>query len=150
MSYCDRTDIEAIFGIQNVAKWADLDNDQDAEKVEARIDKAIAFADNKIDDRLRRSVYTVPLEGAGDEDPPSSVVDMAATFAGVWLYESRGVMDFDPDTGIARHQLSYQKKAVETKLRNILSGVETIDCIRSGTDIPELHSDDLEDDDDSS
>ena len=44
MAYCERTDIEDVFGIGNVASWADLDNDKSPVKIKARIERAIAKA----------------------------------------------------------------------------------------------------------
>ena len=38
MAYSVRSDVEMIFGVTNVAAWADLDNDKDPAKIQARID----------------------------------------------------------------------------------------------------------------
>ena len=42
MDYCTRDDIEDQFGAVNVAKWADMDNTQDADRIASRIAGAIS------------------------------------------------------------------------------------------------------------
>ena len=78
--YCQRSDVEDIFGVANVARWADLDNDQDATKIANRISRAIVWATAEMEDRLRNGPYQVPLTGTS-----ATVVDLCAKLAGVWL-----------------------------------------------------------------
>jgi phage gp36-like protein len=133
MSYAARTDVEQVFGPINVAKWADLDNDEDAAKIAARIVTALAWADAEIDDRLRGGVYSLPLQGTTGS-LPATIVDLAANLAGVWLYEARGVQDFAEDTGIPFHRLSYSRKRCESALTSIRNGSRLIDCLRAWPD----------------
>ena len=123
MSYCARADIESVFGVENVKQWADLDNDEVSTKIAARITAAIAYAQAEVDDRLRGGPYTPPL----DEPPPSVITDIAAKLAGVWMYENRGVRDYNPDTGEAEHRLTFQKDDAEKKLREIRVGLRRLD-----------------------
>lgn len=111
MSYCNRSDIEALFGAVNVKKWADLDNTEVEAPITARVATAIEYAQATIDDRLRGGRYTIPLA----EPPPTTVVDTAARLAGFWLYDARGVQDFNEVTGqpISR-LLGHYKKAIQT------------------------------------
>ena len=133
MPYCQQSDIEAVFGPANVAKWADLDNSGDADAIAARIAAAIAWATCEIEDRLRGGPYVIPLVGATVYPAlPVTVVDMAANFAGVWLYENRGVQDFDAETGQALHRLQFNRKRAETALAEIRANKRQIDCQRVG------------------
>lgn len=94
MPYCVRADIEILFGVNNVALWADLDNDEDADNITARITAAIVTADDFIDSYLRDGPYNLPL--ADDADAvPVLVRDISARLAGTNLYSARGVLDFD-------------------------------------------------------
>lgn len=108
MSYITRTDIEDKFGKKNVEIWADLDNNQVQADITARITTAIAFADEMVDNALRRGRYALPIVDLLSA-VPKVIVDVVASIAGVWLYENRGVQDFDPDTGKAQHRLHWQK-----------------------------------------
>ena len=124
--YCERSDVEAVYGLSNVAKWADLDNDGDTEKIEARITKALAWAQEEIDSYFRGGRYALPL--VKDDDPPMIILDVAAELAGVWLYENRGVVDFSPESGQPVHRLSWNRKRAYAKIKEIVSGQRVIDA----------------------
>ena len=127
MSYCTRSDIEDLFGPLNVAKWADLDNDQDAAAIAARIARAIAVSSAKIDDRLRGGPYSLPINGS-----PATLVNLCASLAGVWLYESRGVQDYSPDGGFPVHRLRWFSEQAEKTLRDLRAGVLRLDVALTG------------------
>lgn len=127
--YCTREDIEDNFGIINVEKWADLDNDADQTKIAARIDHAIYIASAQIDGALRKTFYVVPLEPNGSYLDPV-IVDICAIFAGVYLYEARGVSDFDPDSGQIVHRLKYNKQYAQDTLQKILLGPLSLDLLK--------------------
>jgi phage gp36-like protein len=133
MAYSADTDLYDQFGLSNVTKWADLDNDGSAEKIAARIARAIAWADAEIDSRLRGGPYVLPLADE-EEDVPLEIVDASACLAGVWLYESRGVTDYDETSGQPIHRLAYQRKRVDRVLREIIAGVRTLTAARTTTD----------------
>ncbi len=151
MSYSVKSNIEAVFGVANVAKWADLDNDEDEAKIAARVAAAIAVADEEMNDVLRTGPYAVPLTAVGGGALTSpSVVNMAAVLAGVQLYESRGVDDYDPEAGKYAHRLKFLKDEVTRKLREIMKGLRRVACERSEdapTDVPKVVSVDLGDSD---
>jgi hypothetical protein len=129
--YSARSDVEAQFGVTNVTKWADLDNDGDATKIADRIDWAITLADAEIEDRLRYSQYIVPIVGLSGMPPV--IVALSAMRAGVLLYDSRGAQDFDPDSGIPMHRLAGFNKRFETTLNDLLSGRRTLSAVRNTT-----------------
>lgn len=134
--YCARADIENVFGITNAETWADLDNDGDAGKITARIASACAWATREINDRLRASIYVTPLVEDEGGALPETVVDLAANLAGVWLYEHRGVKDYNPDTGASVHRLQYQKDAANRVIRMVLAGQRQFKCTKDATEIP--------------
>ena len=128
MNYCTRDDIEDLFGPLNVAKWADLDNSQVAETIAARIERAIAVATDRIDSRLRNGPYRLPVS-----NPQETLVNLCAQLAGVWLYESRGVQDFSPETGLPMHRLRWHVEKAEETINDLLSGKLRLESATVGT-----------------
>ncbi len=118
MAYAVRADIEAVFGTEAVKQWADLENTQVEADITARVTAALLFAQDEVDNRLRGGPYVIPL----DEPPDQIIVDIVAKVAGVWLYESRGVQDFDAETGTPQHKLHWHKRDSSRKLDDLLSG----------------------------
>ncbi len=116
MAYCIRADVEKQYGVDNVAKWADLNNNDVAAEITAQIIAAIVEADNEIDSRLRLGPYVIPFV-----IPPVGIVSLSAEYAGFWLYSQRGVSDFDAEGG-AQDQLQHQRNHFEKTIRDILAG----------------------------
>ena len=114
LGYCSRSDIEDVFGVANVATWADLDNNDDSQLSYARITKSIALATAEVDERLRGGASIIPFTFV-----PDTIVNAAANLAGVWLYESRGIDDMDPDTGLPVHKLAANKASAIRTLNDI-------------------------------
>jgi len=118
MAYCIVSDVEMLFGETNVDKWADLDNDEDALKIAARIEWAIEEADNRIDTRMRGALYTIPFA-----DPaPRTIETLSARLAGIALYDGRGITDQEMDDRMAAH-----RKLVETTFGELISGKIRLD-----------------------
>jgi len=144
MAYSAKANVEQLYGPDNVASWADLDNDEDVDKIAARIAAAILYADAEIDDILRGGPYALPLANS-ESTTPTSVVGLSATLAGVWLYERRGVEDFDEESGRPYHRLAWAKKDAYDKLKEILSNKRKIDAVRQTVGLPAvIEDDDLE------
>ncbi len=127
-TYCERSDIEAIFGTKNVAKWADMDEDEGAGDITARITLAISVASEEIDDFARLYQYTVPLTTPA-EATPVTIVNLAATLAGVWLYEARGCVDFDPKNGAPYHRLAFKRAEAQRFFDQLRTGERKIDAL---------------------
>jgi hypothetical protein len=108
--YIDRQDIEDVCGAANVAAWSNLDNDAAADG-EARVLRAIAWAEEWIDARFTGSRYAVPLRTAGGESP-TQVRDWAAWLAGWWLQSPR-----EPDPQRRAAHLQVVEHQVELVLR---------------------------------
>lgn len=139
-TYADRDDIEDVFGNSNTAIWADLDNDADSTKITARIDKALAFADAKINSYLASSIYTIPFTS-----PDPLIIDLAAKLAGLWLYENRGIKDTTED-GKALHRFTWIRTEVDATLKRLKHGwITLVNETPVGTSIPEAEVSEDED-----
>jgi hypothetical protein len=128
MPYATREDIEVMFGTVNVRKWADLDNTDEEEAIAARIAWAITTADGEIDDKLRGKTYVVPIMGLSGS-VPQGVISLSAQFAGVLLYESRGIQEYDQNTGAPAHRLAWHRRNFEKVIAEIVSGKRKLDAV---------------------
>lgn len=108
-----RKNVEDIFGIQNVRKWADLDNDGDTLAIATRINNSLADALEYLYSRLRMR-YTVPFA-----NPPRTIKYLNALDAGIRLYDGRLIVANDPP---AQDQVGKHRKQYKWQLREILSG----------------------------
>lgn len=125
MAYCVRTDIETLFGVNNVTSWADLDNDANATKITARITAAIVTADDFIDSYLRNGPYALPL--ANDADTvPVLVRDISVRLAGANLYSARGVTDYNAD-GDPEDRMQHHRDLAESRLQLIKNRTLNLD-----------------------
>ena len=127
-TYSTDDQIDDVFGAVNVTSWSDMDNDGNAATITARKDRARVVAKARIDGVLRDTHYGVPpVNSAGTT--PVTIVDLEARLAGVWLYESRGVVDFDPKSGAPYHRLSFVRRENRRDLEEIRSGKRKLDAI---------------------
>ncbi len=76
-----RSDIENVFGKTNVVAWADLDNQRDSSHVADRVAAAIVYAETRFTE-----LTSLTTE-------PGTSKDVKARIAGIWLYESRGIVE---------------------------------------------------------
>lgn len=101
--YCTRSDLEAMFGVANIAMWADLDNDGDAGKITARITWAIELATDELKSRMRVLTYDISTVSSS-----LLVVNAVARRAGDLLYSPRSVSDEDSEKDLMqRHRKEY-------------------------------------------
>lgn len=133
--YATKGDVENIFGATNIGKWADLDNDEDGDKIEARIEWALSLAESRINSKLRHGPYQIPFECAGSgsssgsggtPDVPLEIIDITARDAGVALYDGRRITDSPEDND---DELSTHRKSVKTTIKQILAGQLRLDCV---------------------
>ena len=127
-TYCALADIEAAFGTENTTTWSDLDNDADATKKAARVAAAIAYASDAIDDVIRVANYTIPLANTAGTTP-TTITNLAATLAGLWLYEARGTQEMNARTGEPIHRLAFRREYAERTLDNLRTGTIKIDAL---------------------
>lgn len=128
MSYADRTDIDNVFGTDNVTTWADLNNSGDAGEVAARVAWALDLSYSRLNARLRGGPYVVPLSEPVDE----VVVNMQATMAGLLLHDSRG---YD-DSGKRRDPLGVHRKVLEADIRMVRAGHLRLDAEGEASAVP--------------
>lgn len=119
-NYCVRADIEAIYGTKNVEKWADLDNEGVAVDITARITAAAARGTSDVNSRLKCAQYPLPFDDGG-ATVPEPVEYLCSLYAGFWLYQNRGVMDYDGE-GNAQDQLQHQRKEYDKIIRMVIAG----------------------------
>ena len=122
--YCERADVENVFGVDNVAEWADLDNDANATTIENQITWAIAAAGDEIDDYMRGTRYRLPLQVLAGTTP-TSVRDSAATIAGLKLYDRRGIEDDEGGGGL----YGKMRARVYESLSDIRTGTRKLDAV---------------------
>jgi len=121
--YTDSHRIETTFGVDNVHKWCSIDDHDDAVDYALRMYQLIAAAEAEIDDVLRGSAVSVPLTTT----IPSIVTEIATALAAVRMYEARGVVDFNTETGQPQHRLQYQKKEAWKRLAMLKAGQLRLD-----------------------
>ena len=126
-TYATKSQLEDVFGVENILLWSDLDNSGSADT--DRIARAIAVASERIDDVARTTNYKIPL---ADEDAATSVSvsDLAATLAGIWLYEARGSQDFNVQTGEMVHRLEFKRQMAYQMLDDIRGQRILLNAIR--------------------
>ncbi len=130
-TYCTEAQIKNVFGTTNVDNWSDLDNDQGTSTMADRVTQAIAVASERIDDAARTMEYRIPLVQTADgTTTPITIVDLAATLAGIWLYEARGVMDFDQRSGAPYHRLAFKRSEARRMIQELRTGLIQLDALR--------------------
>ena len=125
---CSRADIEMVYGATNVEQWADLDNDESVTKIANRIMRAILIACGTINDAARVLHYRLPLRTAGGVTP-TTVVNLCATMAGIWLYEARGLQDLNPQTKVFHHRLAFKRRESRILMENLRIGRRRLDAM---------------------
>jgi len=72
-NYCEKANIEQIFGATNVATWSTMASTDTTAIKEARITYACAVATEMVNDVARVTPYAVPLQDASGNAPASIV-----------------------------------------------------------------------------
>lgn len=122
MAYITQSDIESVFGVDNVAQWSNLENESTTVDT-ARVASAIANAEAEINDRFRNSEYVVPLTGAG----MYPVIGWAAALAGAWLFKSRLMRGNSNENA---QTIMFQRRAALEEMDLYLAGSRRLDCTR--------------------
>jgi phage gp36-like protein len=130
-TYCTRAEIELRFGADNVADWADLDNDGNATTITNTINDAISEASDQFDGLFRATAYRIPLTSESTGATPTEVAFMCSRLAGVLLHEKRGVQDWDPKSGTPAHSLSWHRDDVLRWLAAVRQG-HRLDAVMGG------------------
>lgn len=117
MTYATTTNLDLVFGIENLNRWADLDNNKNPNTIAERKEWALETAEDYINGRFAQSKYLVPFS-----DCPKLIKHLTCLYAGILLYDGRG----QNATEKARDQVSRQRKEFDRLLRQILSGQVTL------------------------
>lgn len=129
-TYCDRDDIEAIYGRANVAKWADLDNTGNATLIASRISYACDVASEQLDSMLIGGPYGLPFE----EPYPVLIVDLAARLAAYRLYQGRAA----DDEGDGKLDFASIKKEVMSDIAKVRAGTMRINGLEDVSRVPRI------------
>jgi phage gp36-like protein len=115
--YITQSNLEDIFGTDNIAVWSNLDNDTtDADT--ARIVRAIVFAEDYVEARLRNTSVAVPLASV-----TPTLTHILATIAAYWLYSPRGMRDSDT----IANRMKTMRDDAEALLESIAEGALSVD-----------------------
>jgi len=126
MAYSVEADLNLAYGETNIQTYADLDRDDDAAKIAARIARAIAVGDAEIDDAARRGGYSTPIKDQ-DGDTPVTITNLSAVLAGLWLYEA--VASMDTKRGEAAHKFTFRRSWARRMKAAIISGDIKLDAV---------------------
>ncbi len=113
MPYCTREDVDLVYGQETIYDWADINGNDDGERVKKRIQWAIDRACRRIDSRLRCRDFDLPFDPV-----PLEICDIAAQLAGYYLWFAR-MLD---KTDKAKDNLSHMQDDAEGMINEIISG----------------------------
>jgi hypothetical protein len=88
--YVSQSDLEAVWGVDNIAEWSNLENADPPITATARIATAISWAEGYFNLRMRGGRYVVPVSSS-DAGDSQVIKDIVARYAGRWLFQSRGI-----------------------------------------------------------
>jgi len=111
-NYISQSDIENIFGVNNVIAYSNLDSDNTTVNI-TRVQAAIEWAESYVNSRFRNGKYQIPFPTTCKE-----VVNWCATLAGIWLYEARGMRDGNEEG----NKLSDKKREINSEIASCLAG----------------------------
>lgn len=129
MAYCEDSDIEQIFGTENVDFWADLSGSDEASTKAARKEWARELATEMVDNILRGTPYAVPAKSPSGSTP-KTIVDLTARLAGLWLYEARGTDDMEFREGQPVHRLLMHRLYADKIIQEIRTGMLVLDALK--------------------
>ena len=115
-NYITQSDIENLFGTDNVITWSNLDNTTTTAD-STRITAAINYAEQTVHNRFRNGPYSLPFSGT--DGTLYEVKHWCAVLAGAGLYNSRGV---ESEEDVARNQIARMVQDVEARMASVLAG----------------------------
>ena len=124
-TYATQSDIENIFGPENVAAWSRYESAPPTGATDAtRVAAALAQADAEIDGQFIGGPYGLPLV-CGMCKP--IVTHWAAVLAGVWLYGSRATTSYIDYAG---NRYLALRHAVYQDMDAYKAGVKRLDAVQ--------------------
>ena len=119
-----QTDIETVFGANFVAQWSSFSQGTTVTADTARIAQACSIAAATVNGKLSTGPYGIPLTANDPNNPPVDIVNIMATYAGWWLFNSRG-LNYAVETLAWMRSL---KKDADRTLLQIAKQAYYIDC----------------------
>lgn len=97
-TYGSQTDMENVFGTQNIAQYSDINNTENGSADGTRVQAASDYADSQINAFFADGPFTVPIPFT---ETWASVMaaNWYAVIAGVWMYSNRGSRDEKDNIG---------------------------------------------------
>lgn len=124
------SDLENVFGRDNINHWADLDNDDNAGTISSRINWAINLATAEVQAQLTATSYT------WDVVVGHILVNNAiAIKAGLWLYANRAKSD-EGDGTTPTNPMRRHEKWLDLFFKQLSTGALKLDIERSGRSFP--------------
>lgn len=130
MAYITTQDIYNVFGEANVIAWSDLSGGRTLD--EDRVTAAINWASKYVENRFRRSRYTIPFTIGSDGSYDYQLTSWVATLAGDWLYKARSSRRGQEQ----EDRTSRQVKDVKTEMAQVLGGQLELDAGMVSTPTP--------------
>jgi hypothetical protein len=115
MAMSDQNDVEFVFGALNVQRWADADNTGNATIITNRITWANDYAEQEFLGRIAEGPYDMEEVRT---TLPKMAVYICASLAGVYLYDTRRVVDSESNSD----RVAKQKKNVDRWIAQIMGG----------------------------
>lgn len=104
-NYTDKTGMENVFGMQNINRWADLENNEDVNFIKRRITWAAELSTEHINGRLKNGKYSVPFTAI-----PKIIVHASSLLGGMLLYDGRSIGPSEsPKDQVARHRKEFNR-----------------------------------------
>ena len=123
MSYAQQSDIENVFGPNNVAAWSRYDPGAPSGAADTtRIAAALAYADAEINSFFADGPYALPLVCSISA---STIANWAGVIAGVWLYGSRASVSYIDYAG---NRYLALKATVYADMQLYKAGVKRLDA----------------------
>ena len=116
--YCEEADMIQRFGDELLSQYSSMTGSDTNEQVSARRLWGRYQGSRDIDLALRGGQYTVPFTAPFD----SEVIDICAYLSLIRLYELKGTMDWNPDSGKPQHRYHFQRTEAAKKLNAIRTG----------------------------
>lgn len=112
--WTSRQELELLFGATPISQWADVENTNNPQYIQAKIDWAVRVATSDAKSRLNGSIAD------GITNPGDMLRAMTTALAAVWLYTARGVKDTSSDEG--RFRLSWARKKADDWFNDVVAG----------------------------
>lgn len=127
-----RSDLNNVFGANNVTAWADIDNDGNTSNIDARVTYAINLATEEVSSKLRLMTYT--LSAALEHVLVEHAIIQRA---GDLLYSPRAISDEDP----AKDLMGFHRRQYESFFKELAAGRLDLGLTRNCRPYPKVEED---------